>query len=138
LNSVHGLYLGPAASGLAELVALAALNSATALSAEVTGRAYGGGVLKMEPREAAKLLVPSIETVRAHQRELSDLLPAARRLLRAGRLDATRDLVDAVLLTARAGLAPAGLESLREAQSTLRQRRRQRAKSRTTTRREAE
>lgn len=138
LNSVHGLYLAPAASGLAELVALAALNSATALSAEVTGRAYGGGVLKMEPREAAKLLVPSIETVRAHQRELSDLLPAARRLLRAGRLDATRDLVDAVLLTARAGLAPAGLESLREAQSTLRQRRRQRAKSRTTTRREAE
>lgn len=137
LNSVHGLYLAPAASGLAELVALAALNSATALSAEVTGRAYGGGVLKMEPREAAKLLVPSIDTVRAHQRELSDLLPAARRLLRAGRLDAARDLVDAALLTARAGVTPAGVESLREAQSTLRQRRRQRAKSRTTTRQEA-
>jgi len=138
LNSVHGLYLAPAASGLAELLALAALNSATALSAEVTGRAYGGGILKMEPREAAKLLVPSIQTVRAHERELSDLLPAARRLLRAGRLDAARDLVDGVLLTPRAALDPEGLESLREAQSTLRQRRRQRAKSRATTRREAE
>jgi len=131
LNSVHGLYLNPAASGLAEVLALAALNSATALSAEVTGRAYGGGILKMEPREAAKLLVPSIETVRAHQRELSDLLPSARRLLRAGRLGEARDLVDGVLLTPQAALTPAGLESVRQAQSTLRQRRQQRAKSRT-------
>lgn len=137
LNSVHGLYLTEGASGLAELVSLAALNSATGLSAEVTGRAYGGGVLKMEPREAARLLVPSIDTVRAHEQELSDQLPVARRLLRAGRLEAARDLVDDVLLTARAGLTPAGLTSLREAQAALRQRRRQRAKSRTT-RREAE
>ena len=137
LNSVHGLYLTEGASGLAELVSLAALNSATGLSAEVTGRAYGGGVLKMEPREAARLLVPSIDKVRAHEQELSDLLPVARRLLRAGRLEAARDLVDDVLLTARAGLTPAGLASLREAQAALRQRRRQRAKSRTT-RREAE
>lgn len=137
LNSVHGLYLDPAASALAEVVALAALNSATALSAEVTGRAYGGGVLKMEPREAAKLLVPSIETVRAHQRELSDLLPSARRLLRAGRLGEVRDLVDGVLLTPHAALTPAGLESLRQAQSTLWQRRQQRAKSRSS-RREAQ
>lgn len=137
LNSVHGLYLAPAASGLAEILALAALNSATGLSAEVTGRAYGGGILKMEPREAAKLLVPSIDTVRAHQRELSDLLPAARRLLRSGRLADARDLVDGVLLTPGAGLSPAGLGSLREAQETLHQRRRQRARSRAP-RREAE
>lgn len=137
LNSVHGLYLAPAASGLAEVLALAALNSATALSAETTGRAYGGGILKMEPREAARLLVPAVDVVRAHRRELADMLPAARRALRSGRLLEVRELVDSVLLTPQDALDPAGLESIRQAQSTLRMRRQQRAKSRTA-RREAE
>jgi hypothetical protein len=35
-------------------------SSLTLLSAEVEGRAYGGGVLKLETREAEKLLVPRI------------------------------------------------------------------------------
>jgi len=136
LNSVHGLYLTPEAAGLAELLALAALNSATALSAEISGRAYGGGILKMEPREAVKLLVPSIETVRAHQQELAHLLPTAKRLLRAGSLIEARTLVDAVLLSPRV-VSPASLESIREAQATLSGRRHERAKSRPT-RQEAE
>ena len=59
INSVHGLYLGQELKGLSDVAAVAALNSVTALSAETAGRAYGGGVLKMEPREAAALLVPA-------------------------------------------------------------------------------
>jgi len=35
-------------------------SSVTLLSAEIEGRAYGGGVLKLETREAEPLLVPVI------------------------------------------------------------------------------
>lgn len=137
LNSVHGLYLTPEAAGLAELLALAALNSATALSAEISGRAYGGGILKMEPREAVQLLVPSVTTVREQQHELTALLPVARRLLRAGgRLAEARALVDAVVLNPRV-VSPASLESIRDAQAALSGRRLERSKSHGT-RQEAE
>ncbi len=38
-----------------ELLPLAFLNSATLFSAEMVGRSYGGGVLKLEPKEAASV-----------------------------------------------------------------------------------
>lgn len=129
LNSVHGVYLTPEASGLAELVALATLNSATALSAEVTGRAYGGGILKMEPREATRLFVPSVQAVRAHQGELAELLPEVERLLQAGRLGEARHRVDAVVLHPNR-VSAASLEAIREAHVTLSQRRHERTRSR--------
>lgn len=130
LNSVHGLYLHDDDKSMAELLALAALNSATALSAELTGRAYGGGILKMEPREAAKLLVPSPEAVRTHQHQLTRLLPDARRLLQAGRLADIREAVDDILLRPAEGMSAHGLGEVREALGILRQRRRTRARSR--------
>lgn len=59
LNSVHGLYLAGEGRGHdPEVLALAALSSISQLSAELVGRSYGGGILKLEPREASNLLVP--------------------------------------------------------------------------------
>jgi len=129
VNSVHGLYLDAETVGLGPLLALAALNSVTALSAEITGRAYGGGVLKMEPREAAKLLVPSPEAVRRHRAELEDALPAAKLLLAAGELTAARLLVDAVLFASDVSERD-DLVAIRAAHEKLTQRRRLRARSR--------
>lgn len=127
LNSVHGLYLADDCRGLADVLALAALNTVTALSAEVAGRAYGGGVLKMEPREAAQLLVPSVDAVRRHEGVLRELLPPARAALRAGRLSEVRARVDGVLLADRRGER---LAAVREAHAMLSGRRRARSSDR--------
>ncbi|MBN9104935.1 MAG: SAM-dependent DNA methyltransferase [Propionibacteriaceae bacterium] len=134
LNSVHGLYLEPEVSDLSEMLALAALNSVTALSAEVTGRAYGGGILKMEPREAARLLVPSPTLVRSRQRALSEALPTAKAMLTSGRAQDARNLVDTILFGTGGALDPADLRVVREAYGLLSERRRDRSRSRTSTR----
>lgn len=60
LNSVHGVYLRAAHRDLGrDLLPLASLNTLTLLGAETVGRAYGGGMLKLEPREADLLPLPS-------------------------------------------------------------------------------
>lgn len=46
------------------------LNSLTALTAELEGRHYGGGVLELVPSEIAKLLIPIRESSAADLREL--------------------------------------------------------------------
>ena len=129
VNSVHGLYVAHRLAGLAPLLALAALNSATALSAEITGRSYGGGILKLEPREAARLLVPSPETVRNHSAALGEVLPRARLLLEAGRLPEARGMVDDILFASSASPG-CDVESIRHSHDVLSRRRRTRAASR--------
>lgn len=123
LNSVHGLYLTSRVDGLGEMLALAALNSATSLSAELTGRSYGGGILKLEPREAARLLVPSEQEVLRHSVQLRSLAPTARTLLQSGQLGTVRTMVDEILFGAE-------LLDLREAHAMLSARRQSRGKSR--------
>ncbi len=59
LNSVHGVYLREDVRELAALIPIASLNSVTLLGAERAGRSYGGGILKMEPREADGWWMPA-------------------------------------------------------------------------------
>jgi SAM-dependent methyltransferase len=54
-NNVHRVTLAPVHRPLAGLVAAAALNAATMLSAELTGRISAAGALKLEPGDAPKL-----------------------------------------------------------------------------------
>lgn len=131
VNSVHGLYLGQELKGLSDVAAVAALNSVTALSAETAGRAYGGGVLKMEPREAAALLVPAPALVRQHSDQLRDALPTLRGILSQGRLTEAQQIVDHILLGVARG-ERAALPAIREARDILSRRRHTRATSRST------
>ncbi|MEZ5126958.1 MAG: N-6 DNA methylase [Micropruina glycogenica] len=130
LNSVHGLYLHTDTESLGPELALAALNSLTALSAEISGRAYGGGVLKLEPGEAARLLVPSPEIVRANSAELRAAAGPVRRLLAEGRIAEARTIVDNVILSRP--LNGAALAEVREAHELMAKRRSSRAKGRDT------
>ena len=133
LNSVHGVKLRP---GLEvpgrELLPLGNLNTLSLLSAEMVGRAYGGGMLKLEPREAVRWLTPSPAVLQAAKGPLTDL----NRRLRDGSFAFPQviDAVDTILLHDTLGLSAAALDRLREARRQLTFRRSNRAgKARATT-----
>ena len=131
LNSVHGVYLRPGLRRLgADLLPLAALSSLTLLGAEIVGRAYGGGMLKLEPREADRLPVPAPGLVEELRAPLARLRPAVTRRLAAGDLIGAAELVDAVLLVDGLGLTTAQITSLRQARQLLAGRRAARGGSR--------
>lgn len=118
LNSVHGVYLRDELAALGrDLLPLAALNSVTVLHAEMVGRAYGGGVLKIEPREADRWLVPAPELIAARATELR----AARRTV--GALLARGELLDAVGVIDDALDLATDLESVQAARHSLASRR---------------
>jgi adenine-specific DNA methylase len=124
LNSVHGLYLkdGMVRAGM-DLLPIAALNSMTLLGAETLGRAYGGGILKLEPKEADLLPVPTKAALEAAQKDLSALRPQMAQALRNGRLLEAVRLVDDALLVHHLGLSRTMVKALREAHAELSTRR---------------
>jgi hypothetical protein len=58
-NTILGVrWTTPINAESAKALALGSLSAVTQLSAELIGRSYGGGVLKLEPSDAARLLIP--------------------------------------------------------------------------------
>lgn len=99
LNSVHGVYLTDERRELArDVLPIASLNSMTLLSAELVGRSYGGGILKIEPREADRWWMPAPALITQHRDALAELKPRVQRLLQVRNLLGVVELVDAVLL----------------------------------------
>lgn len=124
LNSVHGVYFkqGMARAGK-DLLPMAALNSMTLLGAETVGRSYGGGILKLEPKEADQLPVPTKAALESAQQGLLALRPQLASALRNGRLLEAVHLVDDVLLVGVLGLNRQQVKSLRKAHADLSNRR---------------
>lgn len=99
LNSVHGIVFAPGRRQIGmDLLPIAMLNSVTLLGAELVGRAYGGGLLKLEPKEAGRLPVPSLEAIGAAAADLRRLRPTLAKHLRSGNLTDVVQAVDKVLL----------------------------------------
>lgn len=124
VNSMHGIRLRPHAPGVAKIaLPLLALNSATMLGAEIFGRSYGGGILKMEPREAAILPVPGFKALEKAWSLLSEQRGSLDRQLRDGRWTNVVKRVDEALLVKSLGLAPSEVAEIQVAARTLRARR---------------
>ncbi len=120
LNSVHGVNLHRGLVTLGrKLLPVASLNSLTLLGAELVGRSYGGGLLKVEPKEADVLPVPSPESLAEIEDELRALAPHLAQHLRQGNLLEAVKKVDRVLLIDHLGLKRAEVESLRNARESL-------------------
>jgi hypothetical protein len=114
LNSVHGLYLR---AGLADLgrvtLPLGSLNSMTLLGAEMVGRSYGGGILKLEPREADLLPMPSPAVLESARDDLVARASDVEQALVAGTVIDAAAIVDEVLLRRHLGLTAREVEEIR-------------------------
>lgn len=93
-NLLHGVFLKPGTADV-HAVSAAMLSSPTRLSAEIEGRTYGGGVLKLETKEAERVLVPTL--TRRQEALLIDLFPRLDALVRGDGVAAASRLVDEAL-----------------------------------------
>lgn len=124
LNSVHGVYLCEAERQIGrELLSLASLNSATLLHAEMVGRAYGGGILKLEPKEADLWAVPSAAFIRSRAAALRGVKERVAGLLARGDLLGAVDMVDQALLVEGRALSRDYVAKMRSARQLLANRR---------------
>jgi hypothetical protein len=102
-------------------LALGTLSTLSQLSAELVGRSYGGGVLKLEPKELSRLAVPLLPLTIVSL--LSEKVDA---LIRRGNLMEAVDAVDSALINADGRLLThVQMARLRDARKKLFMRRRQ-------------
>lgn len=128
LNSCHSLfYHSEIDEAVRSLLPIASLNSATMFGAEITGRAYGGGMLKLEPREASQLAVPSSALVASCANDLRAVAPYVEKLLEKRDYDGAISLVDAVLIP-RTSLQEVSFVQMKSNATLMRLRRKKRAK----------
>lgn len=127
LNSVYGVALHNGRKTIGRRVLpVACLNSITLLGAEIVGRAYGGGLLKLEPREADMVPLPSLRLVQEKLEDLEAIKPQLGRALRSGNVGAATSMVDGILL---AHLSSDELNHIRVAREVLFRRRKARGAS---------
>jgi hypothetical protein len=128
LNSVHGVTLNDAHRALGmDLLPIAMLNSVTMLGAELVGRSYGGGILKIEPKEADRLPMPAPEVLIAAADKLRNLRPQLSKHLRNSQLSDVVKAVDDILLAGLVGLSASHVAALSEARNMMATRRAARA-----------
>lgn len=95
-NTIHGVVLNEDID--VKALSVGFYNSLTLLSAELVGRSYGGGMLKLEPSEAERLLIPPLP------KSLVAKIPQVDQLVRTGKIDELANLIDPLVLS------PLGLE----------------------------
>lgn len=124
VNSMHGVLLNQEIDPVEiQMLPLLTLNSATMLGGEIFGRSYGGGVLKMEPSEAAILPVPERTTLRKAAKLLEKDKATLDRHLRQGLWTSVIKRVDEALLQQACGLSAAQAIDLHDAARALREHR---------------
>jgi hypothetical protein len=122
-NSLHIVRLRKSHIATGEHLAALWLNSLTALSVEIEGHSLGGGMLKMEPTEAGKVLVPVVE-----EPAVAHLYDELDRACRIRGIDAARSVGDKEILENQMGLTAHDCDLLRQGARILSERRSQRGR----------
>ena len=126
-NTLHVVRFKPDVTVSGRTLAAFWQTSLTGLSAELEGHALGGGMLKLEPSEARRVLIATPEG------EFGGLEAELDALLRQGRVDKAQDLADRMLLQNGLGLTQQECATLRNAAHLLRDRRYYKGKARAAT-----
>ena len=111
-NAIHRVKWKADLPVAAEAVAVGFLTSAVGLWAELHGRRYGGGVLKIEPGTLNRIPVPLVPGA-------EDVFPELDRFLREGGEEKARDLADERVLRNGLAMTPDQIQCLRQARSQL-------------------
>jgi len=119
-NTLHVVQMLPGIShGIAALSA-AWQTSLTAFSCEMEGHSLGGGMLKLEPKEARKVVVA---LAGLDNRVLESLSIELDEMMRGGRGREARDRADAVILREGLGLNASDIQQLKDGLEAARTRR---------------
>lgn len=111
-NAIHSVRWQSDLEVAPEAVAVGFLTSAASAWAELRGRRYGGGVLKIEPGTLKRLPVPVAPGA-------EDVFDEIDRLLRKGREEDARSAADERVLQAGLGLRDSEIATLRELRAGL-------------------
>lgn len=119
-NTLHVIRLLPGFDVSARALAVLWQSSLTRLSAELEGHSLGGGLLKLEPTEAERVLLPfSTELVRTAE----SIAEEVDRLSRSDRVEIATELVDRELLVSGLALSRSEVLEIKQAAEMLWQRR---------------
>ena len=111
-NAIHSITWKSDVEATPEAVAVGFLTSAVSAWAELRGRRYGGGVLKVEPGTLKRIPVPLVEGAEGLFRDLD-------RLIRRGEEEKARKVADERVLRVGLGLRRDEIAILRRTRSKL-------------------
>ena len=111
-NALHAMSLHCKSDASLPAIAVGFLTSAVSVWAELHGRRYGGGVLKMEPGTLNRTPVPIVQ-------DAEDAFDEVNKLIRDGRETEARELADDLVLRDQLGLPEKDIQRLQQAHAQL-------------------
>ncbi|MCE2432148.1 MAG: N-6 DNA methylase [Candidatus Latescibacteria bacterium] len=111
-NALHAMYWHCRSDALPPAIAVGFLTSAVSVWAELHGRRYGGGVLKMEPGTLNRTPVPIVQSA-------EDAFDELNKLIRNGREAEARKRADDLVLGDQLGLPKKDIQRLQQAHAQL-------------------
>ncbi|MCY3682147.1 MAG: N-6 DNA methylase [Gemmatimonadetes bacterium] len=111
-NALHAMYLHCGSDASLPAIAVGFLTSAVSVWAELHGRRYGGGVLKMEPGTLNRTPVPIVQ-------DAEDAFDELNKLIRDGQEAEARKRADDLVLGDQLGLPKKDIKRLQQAHGLL-------------------